>query len=139
MTIAIEGGAPLIQVFDMPRTIAFWRFLGFEVAMSSGEAGDDDVDWVLLRHGGCELMLNTMYERGARPAAPDPARVAAHADTCLFLGCRDLDAAYTELRARGVAAEPPVVRPYGMRQLSFSDPDGYGVCLQWRAGGAGPG
>ena len=33
----------------------------------------------------------------------------------------------------GVRVEPPRVAPYGMRQLYFSDPDGYGICFQWPA------
>jgi uncharacterized glyoxalase superfamily protein PhnB len=78
-------------------------------------------------------MLNTAYEAGERPAAPDPARVAGHADTTLFFGCPDVDAAYALLRERGVEVEPPVVRDYGMKQLSLSDPDGYGLCFHWPA------
>ena len=45
----------------------------------------------------------------------------------------ELDAAFRHVRASGVAVEAPVVPAYGMRQLSFLDPDGYGVCLQWPA------
>ena len=29
--------------------------------------------------------------------------------------------------------EPAVVRDYGMKQLGLKDPDGYGLCFQWRA------
>ncbi len=135
MTIVIEGGVPLIQVFDMPASIGFYRdLLGFEVVATSGDGDGDDVGWAWLRHGPAELMLNTIHERGHRPQSPDPARTLGHSDTCLFLGCRDLDGAYAHLRERGVDVAPPVVRPYGMRQLSFRDPDGYGICLQWRAG-----
>jgi hypothetical protein len=78
-------------------------------------------------------MLNTMYENDDRPSAPDPAREAAHADTTLFFECPDLDAAYAHLRSRGVDVDPPVVRVYGMKQLSVTDPDGYALCLQWPA------
>jgi catechol 2,3-dioxygenase-like lactoylglutathione lyase family enzyme len=132
MTVPLQGICPLLQVFDMPASIAFYRdVLGFRVV--SDAPPDGDCDWVWLRHGDADLMLNTAYERPERPAAPDPARVASHADTCLFFGCADLDAAFATLRARGLAVEPPVVRPYGMRQLSLRDPDGYGICLQWRA------
>jgi len=59
------------------------------------------------------------------------ARTAAHADTTLFFGCSDLDAAYAHLRKHGIDVRPPVVRDYGMKQLVFSAPDGYGICLQW--------
>lgn len=27
----------------------------------------------------------------------------------------------------------PKVTPYGMKQLWFTDPDGYGICFQWSA------
>ena len=78
-------------------------------------------------------MLNTAYEDDERPPAADPARVAAHGDTALYFGCEDLDGAYRHLREQGFAVSEPVVRPYGMRQLSVTDPDGYQLCLQWPA------
>lgn len=78
-------------------------------------------------------MLNTQYEASNRPPAPDPDRVAAHRDTALFFGCQDLDGAYAYLKAQGLNVKPPVVRDFGMRQLSLSDPDGYSLCLQWTA------
>jgi catechol 2,3-dioxygenase-like lactoylglutathione lyase family enzyme len=118
-----------LEVFDMPRSIAFYRdLLGFELI--SGAPAGDDCDWAWLRLGTAELMLNTAYERHERPAAPDPNRVAAHADITLFFGCEDLDAAHAHLRAQGIDAKPPVTRDYGMRQLALTDPDGYGLCFQ---------
>lgn len=36
---------------------------------------------MMLKRHGSELMLNTADEAEYRPAAPDPARIAAHADT----------------------------------------------------------
>ena len=84
-----------------------------------------------LRHGDAELMLNTAYDEGERPPVADSARMAAHADTSLFIGCEDLDAAYEYLIAHGVKASPPRVAPYGMKQLYATDPDGYGLCFQW--------
>ena len=85
----------------------------------------------LAQAGDAELMLNTAYEDDQRPSAPDPARAAAHADTILFLGCQDLDGAYSHLVSQGVRADPPAVRAYGMRQVYATDPDGYGLCFQW--------
>jgi len=133
MTIAVSGLCPLLQVFDMPTALRFYRdVLGFAEVQKSGEG--DDVDWAWLRHGSAALMLNTAYEHDRRPASPDPARVAAHDDTCLYLGCDDLDAAYEHLSAQGVKASPPKVAPYGMRQLYATDPDGYAVCFQHPVG-----
>jgi glyoxylase I family protein len=130
----LEGLAPLLQVFDMPTSIAFYRdVLGFEIVATSPARSPDDFDWVLLRLDGIELMLNTAYEADQRPPAPDAIRIAAHRDTALFFGCRDLDSAYAYLRTQGIDLEKPKVATYGMKQLWLADPDGYVICLQWQA------
>jgi uncharacterized glyoxalase superfamily protein PhnB len=103
MGIEIRGMAPLLQVFDMPTSIAFYRALGFEV-VSTSKPHEERFDWALLKINGVELMLNTAYEDDARPTAPEPARIAAHYDTAIYFGCPDVDAAYTHLCSRGVAA-----------------------------------
>jgi catechol 2,3-dioxygenase-like lactoylglutathione lyase family enzyme len=132
--VKVEGFAPLIQVFDMPRAVAFYRdLLGFEVVQTSPSRGPDDFDWGLLRLGEAELMLNTAYEHDQRPSEPEPSRVHAHEDIAFFFGCRDVDGAYAHLRRAGLDVEPPRVAPYGMKQLHAKDPDGYGICLQWAA------
>lgn len=128
--IAIRGLCPLLQVFDMPTSLPFYRdVLGFSEVSKSGSG--DDVHWAWLRHGAAEVMLNTAYDDGQRPAAADPARVAAHADTGLFMSCEDLDGAYAYLVSQGVTARPPRIAPYGMTQLFAIDPDGYELCFQW--------
>ncbi|HEX3819360.1 MAG TPA: VOC family protein [Candidatus Sulfotelmatobacter sp.] len=128
----IHGVAPLLQVFDMATAIRFYRdVLGF--TMWSSSSPGDDCNWAGLRLNGAEVMLNTAYEEDSRPPAPDPTRIAAHEDTCLFFGCKDLDAAYQYLLAHGVNLNPPKVAPYGMNQLWFKDPDGYGLCFQYPA------
>jgi catechol 2,3-dioxygenase-like lactoylglutathione lyase family enzyme len=133
MAPKLEGFAPLVQVFDMPTSVRFYRdLLGFEMVAKSEERSPDDFDWGWLRRDGVDIMLNTAYESDSRPANPNPERIAAHDDLCFYMGCRDLDAAYEYLVGKGVAAKPPTVAPYGMKQLYFKDPDGYGICLQWR-------
>jgi len=113
----------------MPTSLAFYRdVLGFDVV---SEVPDDGrCDWVMLQRCESELMLNTAYEADARPPAGDPMRVLAHADTALFFGCEDVDVAYACLRQLGVAARPPFLTGYGMKQVYFKDPDGYDICLQ---------
>lgn len=132
MALNVQGMAPLFQVFDMPASIAFYcDVLGFEI-VSTSEPGPR-FDWVLLRLNDVELMLNTAYEEDARPPAPDPVRIASHADTALYFGCPDVDAAYAYLQAHGVDVEKPVVQSYGMKQLYVTDPDGFILCFQWSA------
>jgi catechol 2,3-dioxygenase-like lactoylglutathione lyase family enzyme len=129
VTLRIGGFATLIQVFDMPTSLAFYRdVLGFEVISDTPQ--DGRCDWVWLKSGESELMLNTADEAEARPQSPDLTRVAAHADTTLYFGCDDVDAACADLRARGIAAREPLVTDYGMKQVYLKDPDGYEICLQ---------
>ena len=131
MALEIQGGAvALLQVFDMPTSLHFYRdLLGFEIVQRSRD--DDACDWAWLRLRDAELMLNTAYEADQRPAQRDDSRQRAHEDVTLYFGCPDVDAAYVGLQALGVANRPPATAPYGMRQLYFRDPDGYGLCLQW--------
>lgn len=130
---SVQSLRPLLQVFDMPRSLAFYRDgLGFEIVMRDTDR--DDCDWVWLRCGPAEIMLNTAYEAHERPAAPDPQRIAAHADTTLYINTLDLDAVEILLKSRGITFAPPVVRDYGMKQLTLSDPDSYGLCFQTPAG-----
>lgn len=132
MSPAFFGVAPLLQVYDMPAAVRFYRdLLGFALVNQSRDG--EEFDWCLLARGGAEVMLNTMYEAEDRPPEPDEKRTAAHGDTGLYFACRELDSAYEHLRKHGVPADPPRVAPYGMRQLSFKDPDGYGICFQWPA------
>ena len=74
MAIQIRDICPLLQVFDMPTSIRFYRdVLGFAVAQTS--APDDSFTWALLRRDGAEIMLNTAYDDDERPSEPDPGRV----------------------------------------------------------------
>ncbi len=134
--LQITGLTPLLQVYDMPASVRFYRdVLGFEIVSTSPKLGGEDrFHWALLRLDGAELMLNTAYEFDSeRPADQDQARAAAHGDTGLYFACPDLDAAYRELHAKGVSVKKPFVTGYGMRQICIRDPDGYQLCFQWRA------
>ena len=133
----VRGVTTLLQVYDMPTSVRFYRdVLGFEMVSHSPVLGEDRFHWCWLRLGGAEVMLNTAYEFDEeRPVPPDPARVAAHGDTGLFIACPDVDAAYEELRAKGVDVKKPHVAPYGMKQMSMQDPDGYRLCFQWEMDG----
>ncbi|MFP5230205.1 MAG: VOC family protein [Acidobacteriota bacterium] len=135
MAIDVRGVCPLLQVYDMPTAVKFYRdVLGFEVVGTSPELGPDKHHWVWLRLGGAEIMLNTAYEFDSeRPVPADRARVAAHDDTTLYFGCPDVDGAYEALLEKGVAVKPPKMAPYGMKQMALKDPDGYGLCFQWKA------
>jgi len=135
MALDLRGVCPLLQVYDMPTSLRFYRdVLGFEVVSISPKIREDYFHWVWLKQGQAEIMLNTAYESDEeRPARRDPARTGAHEDTCLYFGCPDVQAAYEELRRRGAPVQEPKVAPYGMTQMYLRDPDGYTLCYQWPA------
>jgi glyoxylase I family protein len=136
MGVELQGSCPLLQVFDMPKAVAFYcDGLGFEVVSHSPQLSDvaGDFNWVLLHRKGTGLMLNTAYEPEYRPVAPNPARIAAHDDTCIYFGWEDLDGLYADLRTKGLNPRKPNIAPYGMKQLYVKDPDGFGLCFQWPA------
>ena len=116
------------------RALKIYRAVTLEPATSPNLGGEDKFHWCLLRLCGSEVMPNTAYEfDDERPVPPDPARAAAHQDTCMYFGASDVDAVYEELRAKGLQLKPPKVVPNGMKQLYLSDPDGYGLSFQWSA------
>ncbi|HYY72518.1 MAG TPA: VOC family protein [Candidatus Bathyarchaeia archaeon] len=138
-SIDFDGLCPLLQVFDMPTSVRFYRdVLGFVVVGNSPIIHGRDGDyfhWCMLRRGSTTIMLNTAYDEGERPPAPNPARIAAHRDTALYLGCPDVDATYTLLVARGVnVVEKPFTTVYNMRRFTIADPDGYNLSFQGPTG-----
>jgi glyoxylase I family protein len=129
MAIRLKSGAPLLQVYDMPTALAFYRdLLGFEVLHSAPPGAV--THWAMLRNGSVYLMLNTKYEFDyERPLEPD--RTSGRDDFALYLECEDADAAYRELQAKGwTDLEEPTTASYGMRQFQVRDPDGFTLCLQ---------
>lgn len=130
----LTGLIPLLQVFDMPRALAFYRDgLSFAVVAHSPEVETAEGrfhHWMWLKNGAVELMLNTAYDSGERPAVLDASRWAGHGDVTLFIGCQTIDAMHAELTARGLPVGPVSDTPHGLRQMSLTDPDGYVICFQ---------
>jgi uncharacterized glyoxalase superfamily protein PhnB len=130
MTMIVNDITPLLQVYDMHKSVAFYRdTLGFEVV--DKYEPDGHFYWAMLKHGNAKLMLNARYEDEHRPAKPRP--VAGHNDVTLYFGCPNVDEAYAELRAKSCDVMEPETTYYGMKQLNISDPDGFKICFQQRA------
>ena len=130
-TVIFDGLIPHLGVFDMPESLAFYRdLLGFEVVSFSPVVRTPEGEfshWMWLRLGGAALMLNTQYDSGERPEHRDTARWTGHGDTSLYIGCSNVDAAYEQLTLKGLKADPPRVTPYGLKNFSVRDPDGYAI------------
>ena len=129
MSLDVRNVITLLQVFDMRRSVAFYRdVLEFKIVETSGPG--TDYYWAMLALGPETIMLNTAYDEGERPSSPDRDRAVAHGDTILYFLCDDADGAYAHLRDRGWPAEEPFTTHYGMRQVYTHDPDGFGICFQ---------
>jgi catechol 2,3-dioxygenase-like lactoylglutathione lyase family enzyme len=136
MSVQLKSSCTLIQVYDMLESVQFYRHhLGFEIAQQSPffEQPYPHFNWALLKHENAEFMLNTAFEADRRPALRNPEWKRGHRDVTLFFACPDVDGAFESLKDSGLSPKPPMVTHYAMKQLWFSDPDGYGICLQWPA------
>jgi len=122
---------PLIGVFDMPRSLSFYRDnLGFTVVSASPEVETAEgrfSHWMWLRFGQAEIMLNTQYDSNERPPTPSE---KTPRDAVFYVGCSDVEQAYEELTKRGLQAQPPKLAPYGLKIFSVEDPDGYTIVFQ---------
>jgi uncharacterized glyoxalase superfamily protein PhnB len=128
MPIQSHRATPLFQVFDMRRSVAWYRdMLGFEVVQS--HEPDGHLYWAMLRLGDATLMLNAQYEDEDRPAQ-EPPSLPGHHDVTLYFDCPDVDAAHKHLEAKDVKSSGPKVTYYKMKQLTVTDPDGYQLCFQ---------
>lgn len=128
------GMAPLLQVYDMQTSLAFYRdVIGFKMVQQSDPHPDGHFDWCMLELGGVYLMLNTAYERDERPPLPDAVRRAHHFDMSFYIGVADIDAVHAHLIAKNQNVAPPQLMRYGMRELTITDPDGFELHFQQRA------
>lgn len=138
MSFAPNGSVTLLQVFDMPEALAFYRDgLGFEVLDASEEVETPEgrfFHWCWLQNGPVGLMLNTAHDSGERPPARDPARQAAHGDIGIYIGVADIQAAHAALVDRGLDVPKPQATPHGTSEIALADPDGYLVHIQAETG-----
>ncbi|HKC11175.1 MAG TPA: VOC family protein [Vicinamibacteria bacterium] len=54
--------------------------------------------------------------------------------TPIYLSVDDLTVEERRLKAAGVKYEGPVTQPYGMKEVSFEDPDGYAWAIGQKVG-----
>jgi uncharacterized glyoxalase superfamily protein PhnB len=106
----------ILSVADMQRSLGFYRdLLGFEVQYAF--PSEDEPGFVSLSlAGGGKLGLGLNPDTAGGPFA------------ATWLYTDDVDNAVDELRAAGVEVkQEPVDQPWGERQATVVDPDGYDV------------
>ena len=118
--------SPLLQVRDLAASVSFYgQKLGFQT-------GSIDGGFSAVRRDDCVIFL---AQKTKDVDVTNRAARAVNDGWCnydLHFHCHlgTLDALYQEFRAKGVMIpdcfkDGPVARPYGIRDFSVIDPDGY--------------
>jgi predicted enzyme related to lactoylglutathione lyase len=114
--VEVLSSRVLLRPVDLERSLEFYgRRLGLAVYREFGEGAHRGV--VFFAGGGL------VEVSGRSPAAAGP-------NVSLWLQVRDVDATSVELARRGVeVVEPPVDRPWGLREMWVADPDGVRIAV----------
>ena len=105
----------MIPVTDMPRSLAFYQQLGFDVENDFIPPGQTTAAWAWLDGGGGMIMLQC--SEGALPAG----RRAVY-----YLYCPDVGDSHAELQQKGIACGPLEKRFYAPQgEFRVEDPDGH--------------
>lgn len=113
-TNTLRPFAFVLAVQDLDRNTAYFRdVLGFRVDWA------DATDWRLVARGGVRIML------GHCPDALPPTATGDHSFFG-YLEVDDVNALHDEIARKGaIVLQPPVDRPYGMRECTVATPDGH--------------
>lgn len=111
----LETGAPILPVKDVRASLARYEKLGFTPRIYGKPSSDEPLIYGFLHRDAVHLHL-------ALTTDLDP-----HATTsAVYLYVDDPDALFREWSEAGVdgSLNPPADRAWGMREMSYVDPDG---------------
>ena len=108
--------AHVLAVRDIDQSARYFcDVLGFTLQWPEG------ADWRLVRRDGVRVML------GKSPNATPAAEIGPHS-WFAYLDVNDVDGLHLELVAsEALILQPPLDRPYGMRELVVATPDGHRI------------
>jgi len=116
---------PLLFVYDMRRTVAFYcEILGFEIEQQWEP--DGHLYWACLRCGRAKLMFNAEYEdQDRRPEHDRP----HGSDVGFYFYPDDVVGLRESLIRKGCQVSDLRVVQYQHKQFKVRDPDGYTLCF----------
>lgn len=121
MTTQVAAGfVPFVHVASVPRSVEFYRRLGFQVKNELVPDGAAEPVWAYLESGSAHLMV----------AKADVPVVADQQAVMFYMYVPDVHAMHAAVRDRGIAAGPmayPFYCPKG--EFRVDDPDGYCVMI----------
>ncbi|BCL74980.1 hypothetical protein JHS3_07160 [Jeongeupia sp. HS-3] len=101
----ITATVPVLASLNIAESAAYYQTLGFAVTLQLP-------DYLIVARDGCELHFWPCDERHI-----------AESTSC-YVRSDDVDALHAEFTERGVRHRPPVVQPWGMKELYILDPHG---------------
>lgn len=111
---------PMAHVKSVSASIAFYRFLGFDVENTFTPPDQEDPTWANLASGRAQLML----------ARADEPVIASQQAVLFYSYCDDVPGLRDHLIAQGIEVGPmqyPFYAPRG--EFRIEDPDGYVIMI----------
>lgn len=111
---------PMVFVADVEGSIAFYKFLGFEVGNTFAAGGATKPTWAWLYSGDAKLML----------AAADEEIVPEQQRVLFYIYTDDVPTAQATLAEAGLNPGPITTPFYAPRgEFQVNDPDGYVIMI----------
>ena len=115
MQSRMSAWAYVLAVPELDRSATWFReVLGFRILW------EDATDWRLAERDGVRLMI------GHCPNEKPASDIGAHS-WFGYINVEDVTALYAELTGRGATCTAPSDRPYGMREILVTTPDGHRI------------
>ena len=119
---SVQEIVPLLIVEDIARSLDFYSSkLAFKMTANWEPGGK--LQWCRLERDQAALMLQQACDEDG-PAEGRGRGVFT------YFNCSDVAVEHVRLASCGLKLAPPEVAFYGMKQLYFTDPDGYELCFQ---------
>jgi PhnB protein len=125
--------SPDLFVSDLERSMAFYKqALGLE-ELDRVVGPDGSPFFSMLGREGFRVMLESPRSPGTQEMQKRHGRTP-RATVLFYLSVDDLSPEERRLAAAGVRYQGPVTQPYGMREVTFEDPDGYSWAIGQKVG-----
>jgi uncharacterized glyoxalase superfamily protein PhnB len=119
----MESLSPNIFVQDMNATIAFYKILGFELAMSVPEKGDNvDYVWVMMTCGSVSFMFQTFASLG--DTLPEISRRDG-GSLLFYIKVKGIRAFFAGVKDKVTVLKGLEKTFYGATEFSVKDVNGY--------------
>jgi lactoylglutathione lyase len=122
---AASLAVPFFNVTDIEASLRFYvDGLGF--VLTNEWSPEGRIRWCWLELDKVAIMLQE-YWRDGQPGGTPSGPLSQGLSICIF--CEDAIAIYRDVKARGIAAEPPMVGN-GLWVTTVTDPDGYRLVFE---------